>query len=268
MNKQAIERLEAKTPQRRFKQVMEKDFELAPRVAKAVLDEANEILLGGLNRPEPGQSRKVLVRRSAPHGRRLRDTDLVEIAWTVDAGEEDQRILEKHGKGSLRRKRIRRLLTEALEQGAVATQEDLAQVLQTSVRTIKRDFTKMNEQGKTLPTRGYVRGIGRGHTHKAQIITRWLRGETYDEIVLHEHHSLASIQRYIRVFVQVIQLHRRGFTEEEVATLAQISLYLVREYLHVYEKNDTAACRDRLEEQLERLNRRFQTKDRHKKGGV
>ena len=268
MNKQAIERLEVKTPQHRFVQVLEREFEFAPRVAKAVLDEAKKNLLGGSKDLNPGQSRKVLTKRAAPHGRRLRDTELVEITWTVDAGDEDLQFLEKHGRESLRRRRIRRLLTEALEQGAVATQEDLAQVLQTSVRTIKRDCAQMKEQGMTLPTRGYVRGIGRGQTHKAQIITRWLRGESYDEIMLHEHHSLTSIQRYIRAFVQVIQLQRQGFTEEEVATLAQISMYLVREYLHVYEKNDTAACRDRLEEQLERLNRRFQTRKRQKKGAV
>jgi hypothetical protein len=249
-------------------QVLEKEFEFAPRVARAVLDEANENLVGGSNNLKPGQLRAVLAKRSAPHGRRLRETNLVEIVWTVDAGDEDLLILQQHGGASLRRNRIQRLLTEALEQGAVATQEDLARVLHTSVRTIKRDFAYLKEQGVTLPTRGYVRGIGRGQTHKAQIITRWLRGGTYDEIALCTHHSLASIQRYIRSFVQVIQLQRQGFVAEEIATLAQISSYVVREYLGVYEENDTPTRRERLEEQLERLNRRFQASERPQKGGV
>lgn len=268
MDTQTLERLEAKTPQQRFIQLLEKEFGLAPKVARAVLEEANANLLGNSNDLKPGQLRSVLAKRNAPHGRRLRDTNLVEIVWTIDAGAEDLLILQQHGRESLRRSRIQRLLTEALEQGAAATQEDLARILQTSVRTIKRDFARLKEQGVTLPTRGHVRGIGRGQTHKAQIITRWLRGETYDEIALRTHHSMASIQRYIRSFIQVIQLQRQGFAVEEVATLAQISLYVVREYLQVYEENDTQTCRDRLEEQLERLNRRFQTTKRPKKGGV
>jgi hypothetical protein len=268
MNKQTIERLQAKTPQQRFVQLLEKEFQFAPKVAKAVLDEARINLLGSMNHLEPGQLRTVLTKRSAPHGRRLRETDLVEVIWTLDAGEEDLLILQQHGGPALRRSRIQRLLTEALEQGAAATQEDLARVLQTSVRTIKRDFAHLRAKGVILPTRGYVRGIGRGQTHKAQIIRRWLRGETYDQIVLHTHHSLASIHRYISKFVQVVQLHRRAFAAEEIAMLAQISQYLVREYLIVYEQNDTPACRDRLNEQIERLNRRFQTTEGRKKGGA
>jgi len=69
----------------------------------------------------------------------LRHTETAEITWTVDAGLEDRRVLERHGHLALRQARIQRLLDEALAQGAVATQEDLAQVLHVSSRTIKRD---------------------------------------------------------------------------------------------------------------------------------
>lgn len=266
MNRQANKRLQTKTPQQRFVQVLEKEFQFAPKVAKAVLDEAQLNLLGNTKQLQAGQMRKVLTKRSAPHGRTLQATDLVEVVWTLDAGEEDLRILQGQGASALRRSRIQRLLTEALEQGAAATQEDLAQVLQTSVRTIKRDCAHLQAQGITLPTRGYLRGIGRGQSHKGQIITRWLRGETYDQIALHTHHSLSSIRRYLNSFVQVIKLHRQGFAMEEIAMLAQLSLYLVREYLQVQAENDTPACRARLEAQLERLNRRFRTGERVKRG--
>jgi DNA-binding Lrp family transcriptional regulator len=268
MNVQTMERLQAKTPQQRFVHLLEQDFQLAPKVAQAVLEEAHVNLLGSSNHLQLGQLRTVLTRREAAHGRRLRETDMVEVVWTVDAGQEDRLILKEAGRPALRRRRIRRLLTEALEQGAAATQEDLAQVLHVSVRTIKRDFAHLQARGVVLPTRGYVRGIGRGQTHKAQIIGRWLRGETYDQIALHTHHSLASIQRYVSIFVQVVQLHRHGFAAEEIAVLAQISLYLVREYLAVYDRNDTPACRQRLAEQLERLNQRFQTAKGRKKGAT
>jgi DNA-binding Lrp family transcriptional regulator len=268
MNAQTIERLQAKTPQQRFIRLLEEEFEFAPKVSQAVLEEVHSNLLVGSDHMRPGQMRTVLTRRQAPHGRRLRELDMVEVIWTVDAGLEDLEVLQQEGGAALRHHRIQRLLSEALEQGGAATQEDLAQVLHVSVRTIKRDFAQLRRRGVSLPTRGYVRGIGRGQTHKAQIISRWLRGETYDQVASHTHHSLASVQRYINTFVQVIRLHRRGFATNEIALLAQVSPYLVREYLAVYERNDSVACRERLGSQLERLNQRFRTAGRVKKGGL
>jgi hypothetical protein len=51
------------------------------------------------------------------------------VRWTINAGLEDQEVLHIHGRVALRRMRIQRLLDEALEQGAVVSQEDLAVVL-------------------------------------------------------------------------------------------------------------------------------------------
>ena len=56
-----------------------------------------------------------------------------------------------------------------------------------------------------MPSRGNLQGIGRGQTHKAQIIARWLQGETYDQIALHTHHALVSVQGYIGTFARVIE---------------------------------------------------------------
>jgi hypothetical protein len=130
----------------------------------------------------------------------------------------------------------------------------LAQVLQVSARTIKRDCAELQAQGVYLPTRGNLHGIGRGQTHKAQIIGRWLQGETYDQIALHTHHSLGSIQRYVQAFARVIALHKEKFAESQIALLVGKSQALVEEYLAVYRQNDTPACRERLAAQLQRLN--------------
>jgi predicted ArsR family transcriptional regulator len=139
-------------------------------------------------------------------------------------------------------------LDEALSQGAAATQEDLAAALQVSVRTIKRDFAALQAQGTYLPTRGNLQGIGRGQTHKAQIVKRWLNGETYDQITLHTHHSQTSVQRYVQMFKRVVNLHEEGFTSEEIALLLQIGLPLVVEYLAIYEQHDTPMASRRLAE--------------------
>ena len=78
---------------------------------------------------------------------------------------------------------------KALEQGAVASQEDLAQILNVSVRTIKRDFEELQGQGLYLPSRGNLHGIGRGQTHKAQIIALYEQGCDETEIARQSQHA-------------------------------------------------------------------------------
>lgn len=253
MAKRNQKRLEAKTPEQRFLQVLEDDFYYAPKVAEAILQEAQGCLLGKAERLRPGQMRVILTRYDAGHGRALRHTPMTEVIWTVDAGREDRQILQQHGWRVLRQVRIQRLLDEAVEQGGVATQEDLAQALQVSLRTIKRDFAILQSQEVFLPTRGNLRGIGRGQTHKAQIVGHWLRGATYDQIAHQTRHTLSAIQRYIQTFVRVVELHQQGFADSQIGLLLNVGLALVREYLAVYQQHATPECRERLAVQVQRL---------------
>ena len=255
MDNQTIERLRAKTPEQRYLNVLEQDFDQPPRVAQALLEEAQMCLLGPGSALRPGQTRVILADLNAGHGQPLGQTATTEVTWTTDAGQEDRQVLQQYGHVELRRTRIQRLLDEALAQGAAATQEDLAQALHVSVRTIKRDCKELEAQGICLPTRGRLKGIGRGQTHKAQIVGRWLRGETYDQIMLYTRHSLSSVKRYVQSFVRVADLHRQGFDESETALLLEMSAYLVREYLAVYTKHDLIEYQERLTEQIERLSK-------------
>jgi DNA-binding Lrp family transcriptional regulator len=253
MNEQAIDRLAVKTPEQRFLRVLADDFHQPPRVAQALLEEAQSCLLGQESVMRPGQTRVLLTTIDAGHGRALRQTATKEVVWTIDAGQEDRQVLAQHGQVALRRVRIQRLLDEALAQGAAATQEDLAQALHVSERTIKRDCKELESEGIYLATRGKLKGIGRGQTHKAQIVGRWLRGETYDQIVLHTQHSLFSVKRYVQSFVRVADLHEQGFGADETALLLDLSAYLVGEYLAIYQVHDALEYRERLKEQIERL---------------
>jgi len=252
-NEQEIQRCEAKTSEQRFLQILQREYHYAPKIAESILAEAQDCFQGSPVGMKPGQMRVWLVKRKAASGQALHDTQKVEVTWTVDAGLEDLATLRTSGMTGLRKVRIQRLLDEALEQAALATQEDLARVLQTSVRTIKRDFAELHEQGLYLPSRGYLLGIGRGQTHKAQIIRRWLRGETYDQLSQNTHHCIGSIQRYIRTFAQVVHLHQQGLSNIQIGLLLQIGAVLVQDYLDVYLHNTETECRQRLEEQLTRL---------------
>lgn len=253
MDKQTARRLTAKTPEQRYLTVLEQDFGQPPPVARVYLAEAQACLLGQGTRLRPGQMRVILAQVDTGYGQALRETATTEVTWTVDAGQEDRQVCQAHGPLVLRRVRIQRLLDEALAQDAAATQEDLAQVLHVSVRTIKRDCKALEAQGIYLPTRGKLQGVGRGQTHKARIVGCWLRGETYDQIALHSHHSLSSIQRYIGAFVRLVDLHQQGFADSEIALVLEMSVSLVQEYLAVYRQHDKSEYRARLTEQIERL---------------
>jgi hypothetical protein len=98
--------------------------------------------------------------------------------------------------------------------------------------------------------------MGRGQSHKAQIVGRWLQGETYDQVVHHTRHSLTCIKRYVQSFVRVIQLQQKGFSLGEISLALQIRQPLVAEYLKLYEQNDSPFARQRLREQLQRLDGR------------
>lgn len=252
-NEEEIDRQQAKTPEQRFLQTLQRDFHYAPKIAESILAEAQDCFQGNSASLKTGQMRALLVKRKSASGQVLRDTKKVEVTWTVDGGLDDLTVLQKSGIAGLRKVRIQRLLDEALEQGALATQEDLARVLQTSVRTIKRDFAELHGQGLYLPSRGYLLGIGRGQTHKAQIVRRWLCGETYDQLSQNTHHCVGSIQRYLRTFIQVVRLHQQGLAPVQIGLLLQIGEALVQDYLNVYEHNAETDCRQRLEEQLTRL---------------
>lgn len=249
----ASNRLLAKTHEQAFLQTLEQDYRIAPRVAEAILADAQERLQGGVAELRPGQIRKLLVKQGVGHGQSVADLAKVEVTWTLDAGLEDQQVLQAHGRQALRQIRILRLLDEAVEQGAVATQEDVAQMLNVTPRTIKRDFIELQAAGHYLPSRGNLQGIGRGQTHKAQIVGRWLSGETYDQIARNTHHAVISVQRYVRNFVQVIEIRQRGLSVEQCAQLLQIGPSLVKDYWAIYEGHSDPECRERLESQLKRF---------------
>ena len=255
MDERAAVRQAAKTVEQHFVRTLIEEFQFAPRIAEAVLQEAQMSLLAEGREAKTGQIRVYLSRRQAGHGQAVSKTPSQEVLWTINAGQEDQEVLEKHGRVALRQVRMQRLLDEALEQGAVASQEDLATALNVGLRTIKRDCQALEAGGVYLPTRGNLHGIGRGQTHKAQIIGRWLRGETYDQLMMSTRHSSASIRRYVQTFLRVVELNRQAFAVSQIAHLVQSGETLIREYLAVYEQNDRPEWRTRLEEQLNRLRR-------------
>ena len=268
MSKTAHERLALKTPEASFLHVLQTEFDFSYREAREVLSAAREVL--GLDRPsgqvQPGQVRLVVASERAPIGPPLSETARVEVTLTVDAGAEDAAVLAQQGRESLRQGRILRLVAEALEQGGVLTEEDLARVLHVTRRTIERDVHVLRREGHLIHTRGQLKGSGRGQTHKVRIIELWLNREGYDQIARWVHHSPQSIKRYINTFVRVVIMHRQGTALASIAFLVNASEKLVKDYLAVYERVQAQPAQlEKLEEELARVNGVAQAE---KKGAV
>jgi hypothetical protein len=251
------DRLAEKTPQASLLHVLCDEFNLSLREAREVVSAAQEHL--GLDQPSAqvraGQVRLVVASLRAPFGPPLRATDRVTVTLTLDAGAADAEVLTQEGRVGLRQGRILRLVDEALEQGGVLTEEDLARVLHVTRRTIERDIGVLKAAGHVVQTRGQVKGAGRGQTHKVRIIELWLDRQGYDRIALWAHHSVQSIKRYIAAFQRVVILHRQGRIPAEIAFLVSISERLVTDYLALYERAQGQAERlAKLEEELARVN--------------
>ena len=90
-----------------------------------------------------------LARRDVPLGRTLRKDEFITVQWTLSAPE-DEAVADKSER---RRYRLKRLLEEAEQQGAAPTDDDLAEALGVSRRTILRDLQAMAQEIETPPTR-------------------------------------------------------------------------------------------------------------------
>ena len=254
MTRSAIDRLAVKTLDQRFRYELENGFELAPRVSQVILEVAKEVFqleaVSGdqASRLRPGQIRQVIAAAGVAHGRSLQQTDLVEVTWTLDAGQEDLAVLREHGPQALRQVRILRLVEEALDQGGEPTQEDLAKALGVTARTIRADIAVLAARGYQVATRGKLRGVGRGQTHKVIIIELYLKRCTYTEIIRRTHHSAYAIKRYLQSFGRVIMLRDKGLTLSEIAYAVGLSERLTQEYLDLYQRYNVPEYRDRLAE--------------------
>ena len=255
MERTAIDRLAVKTLDQRFRRELETGFEMAPRISQGILDLAKEVFsLDGVSSANgngcsrPGQIRQVITASSAPHGCPLRQADMVEVIWTLDAGEEDLEVLKEHDRIALRRVRILRLTEEAREQGGDPTEEDLAKALGVTARTVRSDIATLEAEGYCVATRGKVKGVGRGQTHKVLIVELYLKRHTYTEIVRRTRHSVYAIKRYIQTFGRVVMLTCKGLNVPEIAHAVGISERLTQEYLGLYQRYDEPEYQDRLAE--------------------
>jgi len=144
-----------------------------------------------------------------PPGKPLKQCQLKRIVITHINPSEDAEVRKLYGPSAKRRQQILRMSQEAKDQGALLTQEDLAIILDTDVRTVRRDIQQLRKQNIFVPTRGQQKDIGPGVTHRVQAITLFLAEKEPLEIAQSIKHSLTAVERYIDTFCRVVYCQRQ-----------------------------------------------------------
>ena len=234
MEESAIERLEAKSPEEAIIERIGRDFNLAPFMAKTQFEQMRRYFEEYLDlEHDVGQMTFLAVSGDTPAGRPIAECERIAVRLTLDSADDLEAL--RQGVAALRRSKIQRLTSEAQEQGALLTQEDLARLLCTSRSTIKRDIAQLRAEGIGVPTRGQIKDIGKGISHKARIVGAWLDGYTFSQIQQRYRHSIRSIERYCTGFQRVVRLHVRGLSVADIRVSTGLSERLIGEYLELYE---------------------------------
>lgn len=272
MSKTELDRVTIKTLDSQFAFVLKERFEFSPKEAEAIVQTANEIYQLEHYDPSYHVNKDRIVRtvvsKEAKHDPVLEDLPKAQVTLTKSITKQDKQLYRIEDKPSLRRVKILRMTNEAVEQGGLLTQEDLADILEVSSRTIRRDVKQLKSDGFDVPTRGTYQDIGPGVSHKTKIIQLYLEYNTYSEIQRKTRHSPTAIKRYIMDFGRVLLALKNKLSIKETAHIVGISEKLVKEYTELYFKYNTEENQERLADIVNIAEKKASVKAEAKKGVI
>ena len=272
MPKTELGRVTVKTLDSQYEYILRERFEYSPREAQAIVEAANEVYQLSHYDPSYHVSEDKIVRtvisKKANHGPVLEELPKVQVTLTESITKEDKKLFRIENKSTLRRVKILRMAEESLEQGGLLTQEDLADILEVSPRTIRRDIKKLKGKGFSVPTRGTYQDIGPGVSHKTKIIELYLEYNTYSEIQRKTRHSPGAIKRYINDFGRVLLALKNKLSIKETAHIVGISEKLVKEYTELYFKYNSSEYKERIADIVNIAEEKASVKTEAKKGVI
>jgi hypothetical protein len=235
------DRLQSKSVKQSIVSSIARDFNLTPILAEAYFSQISNYFLHHADvQLGAGQFHYLAVDENEPAGKPIALCKKVSVKLTLHVPEEDLPVYKKSGLRGLRHHKIIRITNEAIDQGGVLSYEDIAFILTTSVVTVKRDMSQMRKRGIILPSRGWRHEMGRGQTHKTQILELYLSGYQFSDIERRTKHSETAIKRYIQDFARVVLLHNKGFTLDQIRISTSFSHRLIGEYLKLLTAHATS----------------------------
>jgi DNA-binding CsgD family transcriptional regulator len=233
-------RLKIKTLNQQMQNVAVHGAGLSPWEAKVLIEAIEEVYFAdpAMRTAAEGQLKYSCVAASEPPGKKIEECRMVMVLLTL-FDTKDQGGLEydkKQASITLRQRRLTRITDEAREQGGLLSQEDMAEILMCDVRTIRRDIQAMRKRDIIVATRGQVRDIGPGVTHRGIAVRLWLEGKEPVEIARHINHSIAAVENYIEKFKRVAYLRGKNFDDYQSALTIGISVAAVKTFVELYKQ--------------------------------
>lgn len=246
-------RFDIKTCETMLANIIKDGTSCSPFESYVIVDKAKEVFCIGEHFEgrvlEAGQIVWHAVSFSEPPGKPLKKSQMKRIILTYIDQKADMEVYREYGLGARREVQILRMTTEAMEQGALLTQEDLAHILGSDVKTIRSDIRRIREEGVIVPTRGQQKDIGPGITHREKAhrekaIRLFLEGKEPLEIGRSIKHSLKSVERYIETFCRVVYCHKHlgemlPSSILQTAFIVGVSTSLVNRYLDLKREYST-----------------------------
>jgi biotin operon repressor len=246
-------RLDLKTLETMFTNLITDGTNCSPFESEVIVEKAKEVFAIGDhaegNILQPGQMIWTALDMAEPPGKPLKACKLRRIILTHIKPKEDAEVRKLYNRSAKRQQQINRMAVEAQEQQALLSQEDLAEILDTDVRTIRRDIQDLRKHGISVPTRGQQKDIGPGVTHRVQAITLFLEEKEPVEIARIIKHSLTAVERYIDTFCRVVYCQRRFRNNLKTALVVGVSVHTVNTYLGLHtDACEAPAYRERIAE--------------------
>lgn len=222
-------RLKIKTLNQQMKNLAIKGAGVSPWEAEVLVDTINEVYFSDpeLKQLTNGQMKYSCVSSKEGAGKPLKDCAMTTVVLEL-ISKEDQGDLPKDGKLASvvrRHRKIMRLTEEAREQGGLLTQEDLSAILNSDVRTIRRDVYELRKKDIVVATRGQQKDIGPGVSHRGLAVKLWLNGKEPVEVARSINHSIGAVENYLEKFKRVAYLRRKNFDDYQIALTVGISKY-------------------------------------------
>jgi hypothetical protein len=210
-------------------------YSFSPAMANVLAEDTlyMRAIVGPVSRQD-GQIIWYAVKDTEPAGKALKDCEYVAVTLTLHHPD-DIAYRHEHGLTELKRCILKRISDEAAAQGAPLTYEGVGAILHIDRGTVADHVAVLRARGEKAITRAHCTDAGRAVTHKRSIIKMRLLGLPETEIALRTGHHLSSVERYIDGCLRVALPHRQGDAPQLISRITGFSLFLVREYIALYE---------------------------------
>jgi len=226
---------------------LEDDYQFPKAICRSLTElftDYIDIYFGG--KRNPYQIVFNCISQTVPPGVSSKDAKTIPVKLTI-LDTEDLKIASTQGIQAMIKQRIIRIVEEAYSQGGTVTQADIAMILGISLRTVTRYVKEIQEEEDIfLHTRGNIRDIGPGISHKTRIIELYLQDHEYEDIQRKTKHSSTAIMRYIKEFSRVFILNEQGHQPYEIRVLTDLSSKLLTEYLDLIKRYTGEEYQERL----------------------